>query len=103
MSVCVCVCVSKCPAHNIHVHVCDSSFLFLRFGFVTFEDMDTAEKMIRKHDGADIDGFQISLRFAEDRNRGGGGGGGRTPDFGGRGRGGRGRGQFTGRQSTSCI
>ena len=31
--------------------------------------------MMKKHDGADIDGFQISLRFAEDRNRDGGGGG----------------------------
>ena len=52
-----------------------------------------AEKMIKNHDGAEIDGFQISLRYAEDRNRDGGGrGGGRTPDFGGRGRGGRGRG-----------
>lgn len=74
---------------------------FSRFGFVTFEDKSTAEKMIKQHDGTDIDGFHISLRFAEDRNRDGGGGGGgggggwggRTPDFGGRGRGGRGRGQ----------
>ena len=66
-----------------------SSFTCSRFGFVTFDDQSTAEKMIKKHDGADIDGFQISLRYAEDRNRDGGGGrGGRTPDFGGRGRGG---------------
>ena len=62
---------------------------------MSFEDSSTAEKMMKKHDGTDIDGFQISLRFAEERNRDGGGGrGGRTPDFGGRGRGGsRGRGQ----------
>ena len=73
-----------------------------RFGFVSFEDSSTAEKMMKKHDGTDIDGFQISLRFAEERNRDGGGGGGRggrTPDFGGWGRGGsRGRGQ-----SLSCV
>ena len=62
-----------------------------RFGFVTFDDVATAKKALEKFDGHEVDGFNIGLRFAEDRPREGGstgrGGGGRG---GGRGRGGRG-------------
>ena len=55
-----------------------------RFGFVTFEDIRTAERMLEKYNGADLDGFQISLKFAEERRSGGGGGGGggRSSDWG---------------------
>ena len=45
-----------------------------RFGFVTFEDV-TAERMLHKYDGTDLDGFQITLKFAEQRRGGRGGGG----------------------------
>ena len=48
---------------------------------MTFEDIRTAEKMLEKYDGVDLDGFQISLKFAEER-RSGGGGGGRGSDWG---------------------
>ena len=65
-------------------------YLF-RFGFITFDDIAAAKKAMSKNDGAEVDGFTISLRFAEDRprdgasgGRGGGRGGGRD---GGRGRG----------------
>ena len=51
-----------------------------RFGFVTFEDVRTAERMLEKYDGTDLDGFQISLKFAEERRSGGGGG--RSSDWG---------------------
>ena len=46
-----------------------------RFGFVTFEDVATAERILNKYDGTDLDGFQITLKFAEQRKGGGGGGG----------------------------
>ena len=49
---------------------------------MTFEDIRTAEKMLEKYDGVDLDGFQISLKFAEERRSGGGGGGGRGSDWG---------------------
>ena len=76
---------------SIHPSHIPLLFLF-RFAFVSFEDQGTADKMMKKHDGAEVDGFQISLKYAGERNRDGGGRGGRTPEFGGRGRGGRGRG-----------
>ena len=53
-----------------------------RFGFVTFEDVKTAERMLEKYDGADLDGFNITLRFADERRGAGGGGGGRSSDWG---------------------
>ena len=42
---------------------------------MTFEDVATAERMLHKYDGTDLDGFQITLKFAEQRKGGGGGGG----------------------------
>jgi RNA recognition motif-containing protein len=50
-----------------------------RFGFITFEDIRTAERILEKYDGSDLDGFQISLKFAEERKSGGGG---RSSDWG---------------------
>ena len=38
--------------------------------------------MLHKYQDADVDGFKISLKFAEDRRGGGGGGGGRSSDWG---------------------
>lgn len=52
-----------------------SSLLF-RFGFVTFEDVASAQRALKKHDGCEVEGRQIGLRFAEDRSAGGGGRGG---------------------------
>lgn len=48
---------------------------------MTFEDVRTAERMLERYDGTDLDGFQITLKFAEER-RSGGGGGGRSSDWG---------------------
>ena len=56
------------------------NIILCRFGFVTFEDIRTAERMLEKYDGTDLDGFQISLKFAEERRSGGGGG--RSSDWG---------------------
>ncbi len=67
-----------------------------RFGFVRFDDVGMAKKALSEHDGAEVDGFSISLRFAEDRPKESPGGGGGRAGFGGRG-GGRGRGGFGGR------
>ena len=53
-----------------------------RFGFVTFDDVKTAERMMDKYNGIDLDGFQITLQFAEERRGGGGGGGGERSDWG---------------------
>ncbi len=54
-----------------------------------------AKKALSEHDGAEVDGFSISLRFAEDRPKESPGGGGGRGGFGGRGGGGgRGRGGF---------
>ncbi len=58
-----------------------------RFGFITFDDVSLAKKALDL-DGTDVDGFNIGLRFAEDKPRDSGG---RGFDGGrGRGRGGRG-------------
>ena len=61
----------------------------VRFGFVTFDDIAAAKKAMADFNGQEVDGFQIGLRFAEDRQREGG--------SAGRGSGGRGRGGFRGR------
>ncbi|MCB9684105.1 MAG: RNA-binding protein [Alphaproteobacteria bacterium] len=54
------------------------------FGFVTFQDEDSARSAMSEMDGKDLDGRTIRVNEAEDRGpRGGGGGGG-----GGRGGGG---------------
>ena len=66
-----------------------------RFGFITFEDVATAKKMLNKHNGAQVDGRVIEMRFAEERRSTpqSGGGGGRSWGRGGGGGGGfRGRG-----------
>lgn len=78
---------------------------------MTFDDVATAQRALKKHDGCEIEGRQIGLRFAEDRSTGGGGrgggggwrggggggggwrGGGRGGGRGGFGRGGGGRGR----------
>lgn len=59
------------------------------FGFVTFENADHAKEAMTKMDGADLDGRQIRVNEANERQprRGGGGGG-----YGGGGRGGYGGG-----------
>ena len=73
------------------LHLPSSTFSTLvRFGFVTFDDVATAEKALKQYNGTSVDGREISLRFAEERSEGGGGGGG-GGGFG-RGRGGRGGG-----------
>lgn len=65
-----------------------------RFGFIRFDDIDTATKALKKHNGVIVNGRELELRYAEERSEGGGGGGGRgqRSPFGGRGggRGGRG-------------
>lgn len=69
------------------------------FGFVTFDDVSTAKKAMNDYDGTEVDGFNIGLRFAEDRPRESGGRGGRGGGDGGgyRGRGGGDGGGFRGR------
>lgn len=69
--------------------------LLCRFGFITFEDIPTAKKMLNQHNGTEVDGCQIDMRFAEERRStpqsgGRGGGGGRGRGRGGGFRGGRG-------------
>lgn len=64
-----------------------------RFGFIRFDDIDTATKALKKHNGVIVNGRELELRYAEERSEGGGGGGrGQRSPFGGRGggRGGRG-------------
>ena len=56
-----------------------------RFGFVRFDDVGMAKKALSENDGAEVDGFNISLRFAEDRIKDSPGGGGRGGGFRGRG------------------
>lgn len=69
-------------------------FIPFRFGFVTFEDIATAKKMLNKLNGAEVEGRMIDMRFAEERKS--------TPQSGGRG--GSGRGGFRGRgESQACI
>ena len=65
--------------------------MLCRFGFATFDDVAAAQKALNEFDGHEVDGFNIGLRFAEDRPREGGsagrGGGHGGGGFGGRGRG----------------
>ncbi len=58
------------------------------FGFVTFEDDESADKAIAALNGTDLDGRSIRVDVAQAKQRGGGGGGG----GGGRGGGGGGGG-----------
>ena len=58
------------------------------FGFVTFDAPADAQTAIGEMDGADLDGRQIRVNEAEDKQRGGGGGGGGRGGRGGGGRGG---------------
>jgi len=58
------------------------------FGFVTMDDNSAADTAMQEMDGASLDGRNIRVNEAQDRQRGGGGGGG----GGGRGGGGRGGG-----------
>ena len=78
------------------------SLVIYRFGFISFNDVKEATRAISDHDGTEVDGMTIALRYAEERGdrtpgggggRGGGGGWSGGRGFGGRGRGGRGRGR----------
>ena len=73
---------------------------YFSFGFITFDDLPTAKKALDL-DGQEIDGFNIGLRFAEDKPRDSGGRGGGRGGGGGYGGGGydggRGRGRGGGR------
>lgn len=57
------------------------------FGFVTFQSGEDASAAIQEMNGAELDGRNLTVNEAQERQRGGGGGGG----GGGRGRGGQGR------------
>jgi cold-inducible RNA-binding protein len=46
------------------------------FGFVTFEAPADAQTAMQQMDGTDLDGRQVRVNEAQDRNGGGGGGGG---------------------------
>ena len=78
-----------------------------RFGFVTFDDVATAKKALEQFDGQEVDGFNIGLRFAEDRPKEGGSAGrsrgGRGGGFGGRGGGFGGRGGGRGNVDLYCV
>ena len=67
---------------------------FYRFGFIRFDDVESATKALKKFNYSDVDGREIELRYAEERGEGGGGGGFRGG--GGGFRGGRGGGGFRG-------
>ena len=58
------------------------------FGFVTFDNADSADTAISQMDGTELDGRRIKVSHAQERSRDGGGGfrGNRPPrsDFGGR-------------------
>jgi nucleolin len=67
------------------------------FGFIRYDTVAMATKALKEHNGIEVDGQQIELRYAEDRSNdgtpsSGGRGGGRGGRGGGRGRGGRGGG-----------
>ncbi|KAF7330957.1 Nuclear localization sequence-binding protein [Mycena venus] len=64
------------------------------FGYVEFEDIDSAKKAYEAANGQEIEGRAIRLDYSQPRDSSGGGGGGRG--FGGGDRGGRGRGGFGG-------
>ena len=42
---------------------------------MTFEDIASAQRALRKHNGCEVEGREIEVRFAEDRGGGGGRGG----------------------------
>lgn len=67
------------------VHLC----IFLRFGYIDFEETDSAKEAMKKMDGKEVDGRRVFLDFAKPRDSPGGGGFG-GGFGGGRGRGGRG-------------
>jgi RNA recognition motif-containing protein len=46
------------------------------FGFVTFDDADAAKNAMTEMDGTSLQGRQIKVNEAEEKQRGGGGGGG---------------------------
>jgi RNA recognition motif-containing protein len=62
------------------------------FGFVTLSDAGSAEKAMQEMDGSTLDGRQIRVNEAQEKQRGGGGGGGGGGGRGGGGGGGRGGG-----------
>jgi RNA recognition motif-containing protein len=62
------------------------------FGFVTFSQADDANEAVAQLDGTELDGRNIAVNEARDRDRGGRGGG-----RGGRGGGGGGGGGYGGR------
>ena len=65
---------------------------YFSFGYVDYDETDSAKEAMKKLDGLEVDGRRVFLDFAQPRDSPGGGGGG-----GGRGRGGRGgRGGFRG-------
>ncbi len=61
------------------------------FGFVTYNSPDDANKAMEAMNGASLDGRNLKVDIAQDRQRGGGGGGGGRGGRGGRGGGGGGR------------
>ena len=61
------------------------------FGFVTFEDDESADKAIAALNGTELDGRTIRVDVAQAKQRSGGGGGGGRGGYGGGGGGGRGR------------
>lgn len=71
-------------------------FFLSRFGFVDFDDVETAKSALTEMSGASIDGREVRLDYSSPRPEGGGRGGGRGGGFGGRGGGGYGGG-FGGR------
>ena len=58
------------------------------FGFVTFEDISSADEAIKEMDGTDLDGRTIRVSEAQEQRPRGGGGGGRGGGGGGYGGGG---------------
>jgi len=60
------------------------------FGFVTFEDKDSADEAMRELNGQNVAGCTVRIDFAQEKRAGGGGGfrGGRGGGFGGGGFGG---------------
>ena len=62
------------------------------FGFITFESISAAEKALKNYNGTQVDGREVTLRFAEERGDGGSGGGRGGGRRGGGGGGGYGRG-----------
>lgn len=51
------------------------------FGFVTFDEGDSADKAIQEMDGRELDGRTIKVNEAQERPQGGGGGGRRPGNY----------------------